>query len=141
MLSGILRKQARITKKRGTKRVVAHTFSPFGPILPGSPGGPYTTKKQRKYISDQGRTGGEGGRNARKLLEHASSNSILYADSGLQKPHEGPSCAHQPSLLFCVLPLLASQGCVSSGPKVAMLVSTLCEFNFLPGILGLPETS
>lgn len=40
-------------QKTGWKRVVTHTFSPFGPVLPGCPGGPYTTKKQRKYTSDQ----------------------------------------------------------------------------------------
>lgn len=40
-------------QKTGWKRVVTHTFSPFGPVLPGCPGGPYTTKKQRKYTSEQ----------------------------------------------------------------------------------------
>lgn len=92
------------------------------------------TIKQAGITKDRG----EGGRTEGIPLEHSYSSLTLYAELGLQKPHERPSYACQPSLLLCDPPLLASLNCVSNGSKAAMLMSTLCEFNFLPGILGLP---
>lgn len=37
----------------GVKTEVLHTFSPFGPVLPGSPGGPYMIKIRKEQSLHQ----------------------------------------------------------------------------------------
>ena len=39
------------------KTEVLHTFSPFGPVLPGSPGGPYAIKIKREKSPHQPEAG------------------------------------------------------------------------------------
>ena len=41
----------------GVKTEVLHTFSPFGPVLPGSPGGPYTIKIRKEQSPHQPEAG------------------------------------------------------------------------------------
>lgn len=102
-------------------------------------------QKVKKVYIKPGPTGGEVGRTGREALEALGSycSLVLYADSGLQGPHESPLWpSAQPLLRLAVPPPLAlselslpwCQGRDAHTP-------TLCAFNFLPGILGLPETS
>lgn len=86
--------------------------------------------------------GRQGGREALEALGSYSS-LVLYADSGLQGPHESPSWPPaQPLPLLAVPPPLAlSELCLQWCQGRNAHTSTLSAFNFLPGILGLPETS
>ena len=46
-----------LPRKGGLETVVALTFSPFGPVLPGSPGGPYTMKIRWEQSVHQAKAG------------------------------------------------------------------------------------
>lgn len=91
-----------------------------------------------------GPTGGEVGRTGREALEALDSYSslVLYADSGLQGPHESPLWPPAKRLpLLAVPPLALSELCLQWCQGRNAHTSTLCAFNFLPRLLGLPETS
>lgn len=76
-----------LPRRGGLKKAVAHTFSPFGPILPGSPGGPYAIKiRNEKVPSKQGRMGGEGSVTKREALGALGSSSSMVPSSRLGAP-------------------------------------------------------
>lgn len=98
----------------------------------------------KKVYVKPGPTGGEVGRTGREALEALDSYSslVLYADSGLQGPHASPLWPPaQPLLLAVPPPLALSELCLQWCQGRNAHTPTLCAFSFLPGVLGLPETS
>lgn len=87
----------------GLENVVAPTFAPFGPVLPGGPGGPYTVKirsEESVYSPNAGRVvRGQDGKRlwGRGLL-------ALHVDSGSCNSGDPPVPPAQPP------PLTASSG-------------------------------
>lgn len=98
-----LENRQELPRRGGMETSVAHTFSPFGPVLPGSPGGPYTIKTRSEESTCQ--TGGgqvvrEAGLGGRLLRHWASPAASISTDSGFQGPHKGPPRGIQPSLFL-----------------------------------------
>jgi hypothetical protein len=132
----------RLPRRHGLKKVVAHTFSPFGPVLPGTPGGPYTIKIRSQKRMYQPRWDCQGGTDPGRcwgywvLTEQPCS---LCGCRTLRTPCRNLSGTSPLSFVFLLLSFLGTMFPVA--PWLQDLHIPSLDFNFLPGIPWLHSMS